>query len=130
MTNVIKSENVNGKYLTIEQEKFGTGYAVTESTIIDGMGYGTEKRYYPTLAQAKRRFASLRKKYQIRETEKMEKTKTLERKDLRIGSVLEDLNGSRHTVIRFDGIFIITTYGNGENWLVPSHLATEKLIKY
>ena len=63
MKNVIMQETVNGKYLTIEQEKFSASYAVTESTIIDGMGYGTEKRYYPTLAQAKRRFASLRKKY-------------------------------------------------------------------
>lgn len=51
-------------------------------------------------------------------------------KDLRIGSILEDLNGERHIVIRFDGSFTITTYGNGENWLVDSHLAWEKLIKY
>jgi hypothetical protein len=51
-------------------------------------------------------------------------------KDLRIGSVLEDMNGEKHTVIRFDGIFTVTTYGNGENWLVDSHLKYEKLIKY
>lgn len=52
------------------------------------------------------------------------------RKDLRIGSTLEDLNGCRHTVVRFEGIFTITTYGNGENWLVDSHLKYEKLVKY
>lgn len=51
-------------------------------------------------------------------------------KDLRIGSVLEDLNGCKHTVIRFEGIFTITTYGRGENWLVDEHLKWEKLIKY
>lgn len=50
--------------------------------------------------------------------------------DLRIGSVLRDLNGAEHKVIRFDGIFIITTYGRGENWLVPSHLEHETLVKY
>lgn len=50
--------------------------------------------------------------------------------DLRIGSVLEDLNGKKHTVIRFEGIFTVTTYGNGENWLVDSHLKHEKLIQY
>lgn len=50
--------------------------------------------------------------------------------DLRIGSILKDLNGYEHKVIRFDGIFIITTYGKGENWLVPSHLKYEKLVKY
>ena len=52
------------------------------------------------------------------------------REDLKIGSILEDLNGNKHTVIRFDGIFIITTYGNGENWLVNEHLKYEKLVKY
>lgn len=51
-------------------------------------------------------------------------------KDLRIGSILEDLNGCQHTVIRFDGIFTVTTYGRGENWLVDSHLEWEKLVKY
>ena len=50
--------------------------------------------------------------------------------DLRIGSVLRDLNGKEHTVIRFDGIFTITTYGKGENWLVDSHLKSETLVKY
>lgn len=54
----------------------------------------------------------------------------LTRKDLRVGSVLKDLSGAEHTVKRFDGIFIITTYGNGENWLVPSHLQYEKLVRY
>lgn len=54
----------------------------------------------------------------------------MKREDLRIGSVLEDLNGARHTVIRFDGIFTITTYGNGENWLVDSHLKYDKLVLY
>ena len=56
--------------------------------------------------------------------------KEVTRKNLRVGSVLEDMNGERHTVIRFDGIFTVTTYGNGENWLVDSHLKDEKLIKY
>ena len=50
--------------------------------------------------------------------------------DLRVGSVLRDLNGAEHTVIRFDGIFIITTSGRGENGLVPSHLKHETLVKY
>ena len=54
----------------------------------------------------------------------------LQASDLRIGSVLKDLNGVEHTVKRFDGIFIITTYGNGENWLVPSHLQYEELVRY
>ena len=54
----------------------------------------------------------------------------LTRNDLRVGSVLKDLNGAEHTVKRFDGIFIITTYGNGENWLVPSHLKYEELVRY
>lgn len=52
------------------------------------------------------------------------------RNDLRIGTVLKDLNGNLHTVIRFDGIFIITTYGKGENWMVPSHLKYEQIVKY
>lgn len=51
-------------------------------------------------------------------------------KDLRIGSILEDLNGNRHTVIRFEGLFTITTYGKGELWLVDTHLEHHKLIKY
>ena len=55
---------------------------------------------------------------------------TLTHKDLRIGSVLEDLNGNQHTVIRFDGIFTVTAYGRGENWLVDSHLKYEKLVSY
>lgn len=59
-----------------------------------------------------------------REVNKMTKN------DLRIGSVLEDMNGKQHKVIRFDGIFIVTTYGRGENWLVESHLKNEKLIEY
>ena len=54
----------------------------------------------------------------------------LKASDLRVGSVLKDLNGAEHTVKRFEGIFIITTYGNGENWLVPSHLRYEELVKY
>lgn len=60
----------------------------------------------------------------------MNKTNTLKPEDLRIGSILEDLNGARHTVIRFEDIFTVSTYGNGENWLVPSHLKYEKLVKY
>ena len=56
--------------------------------------------------------------------------KMLKRNDLRVGSVLKDLNGAEHTVKRFEGIFIITTYGNGDNWLVPSHLQYEELVKY
>ena len=55
---------------------------------------------------------------------------SMTQKDLRIGSILEDLNGQRHTVIRFDSIFTVTTYGKGENWLVDSHLKHEKLIKF
>lgn len=54
----------------------------------------------------------------------------LTRNDLRVGSVLKDLNGAEHTVKRFEGIFIITTYGKGENWLVPSHLQYEELVRY
>ena len=56
--------------------------------------------------------------------------KEVTRKNLRVGSVLEDLNGERHTVIRLDDYFIVTTYGKGENWLVDSHLKYESLIKY
>lgn len=51
-------------------------------------------------------------------------------RDLRVGSVLQDLNGEQHTVIRFDGIFTVTTYGKGENWLVDSNLKYESLVKY
>ena len=40
--------------------------------------------------------------------------KEVTRKNLRVGSVLEDLNGERHTVIRLDDYFIVTTYGKGE----------------
>ena len=54
----------------------------------------------------------------------------LTRNDLRVGSILKDLNGAEHTVIKFEGIFIVTTYGNGENWLVPSHLQYETLVQY
>ena len=54
----------------------------------------------------------------------------LKASDLRVGSVLKDLNGTEHTVKRFEGIFIITTYGNGENWLVSSHLQCEELVRY
>lgn len=59
-----------------------------------------------------------------------QKDKAMTQKDLRIGSVLEDMNGCRHTVIRFDGIFTVTTYGRGENWMVDEHLKWQKLIKY
>lgn len=62
----------------------------------------------------------------------MEKT-GITQKDLRVGSVLEDVNGYRHTVKRFNGIFTITKYnedGCGELWLVDSHLQYEKLIQY
>lgn len=52
------------------------------------------------------------------------------RKDLRIGSIIEDLNGKHLTVIRFEGIFTVATYGRGEDWLVDSHLAGYKLVKY
>lgn len=55
----------------------------------------------------------------------------MSKNDLRIGSVLKDLNGKEHTVLRFEGCFIITTYGNkGENWLVDEHLKYETLVKY
>lgn len=55
---------------------------------------------------------------------------TLTKNDLRIGSVLKDLNGAELTVIRFEGIFIIATYGRGEAWMVDSHLKYKKLVKY
>ena len=58
------------------------------------------------------------------------KEKTMTQKDLRVGSVLRDLAGQEHTVIRFEGIFTVTTYGNGECWLVNSHLKHETLVKY
>lgn len=51
-------------------------------------------------------------------------------KKLRVGSVLKDINGNKHTVIRIEGMWIITTYGRGENWLLPSHLKWERVIKY
>lgn len=54
----------------------------------------------------------------------------LNKNGLRVGSVLRDLNGSEHTVIRIEDVFIITTYGNGENWLAESHLEYETLVKY
>lgn len=50
--------------------------------------------------------------------------------DLRVGSILRDLNGYEHTVIRFEGLFIVTTYGAGENWLVESQLEYETLVQY
>ena len=56
--------------------------------------------------------------------------KQLTHKELRVGSVLRDLNGYEHTVIRFDGIFTVTTYGRGENWLVDEHLKYETLVKF
>lgn len=52
------------------------------------------------------------------------------REALRIGSVLKDLNGNEHTVIRFENSFIVTSYGKGENWLVDTHLKYETLVKY
>lgn len=52
------------------------------------------------------------------------------REALRIGSKLKDMNGQEHTVIRFEGPFIVTTYGSGENWLVESHLKHEILVQY
>ncbi len=52
------------------------------------------------------------------------------RDDLRLGSVLKDLNGCEHVVIRFEGPFIVTSYGSGENWLVESHLKYETLVQY
>lgn len=58
------------------------------------------------------------------------KKETLKFSDLRIGSILVDLNGSEHTVIKFYKGFVITTYGRGENWLVESHLKWERLVKY
>ena len=61
---------------------------------------------------------------------KQEENEMLNKNDLRVGSVLRDLNGSEHTVIRIEDVFIITTYGNGENWLVESHLEYETLVKY
>ena len=56
--------------------------------------------------------------------------KQITQKELRVGSVLKDLNGYEHTVIRFDGIFTVTTYGRGENWLVDEHLKHETLVKF
>lgn len=49
--------------------------------------------------------------------------------DLKVGSILKDLNGAEHKVIRFEKGFVITTYGNGENWLLPSHLEYEELVR-
>ena len=53
----------------------------------------------------------------------------VKKEDLRIGSVMRDLNGNEHTVIRFEEGFIVSTYGKGENWLVPSHLQYETLVR-
>ena len=50
--------------------------------------------------------------------------------DLRVGSILRDLNGHEHTVIGFEGLFVVTTYGSGENWLVESQLKYETLVQY
>lgn len=58
----------------------------------------------------------------------------LKQENLRVGSILEDANGKRRTVIRFEGLFTVTTsmYGCGENWILDSSLENEKwkLIKY
>ena len=50
--------------------------------------------------------------------------------DLRLGSILKDINGVELTVIRFEEIFTIATYGNGEVWLVDSHLKHYTLVEY
>lgn len=63
MTIVLTSEEINNHYLTIEQEKYDIGYTVTDTEIRGGYGCWTEKRYYGTMKQARRRFSNLRKKY-------------------------------------------------------------------
>lgn len=50
--------------------------------------------------------------------------------DLRIGSIIKDLNEKDLTVIRFESIFTIATYGKGEVWLVDSHLKHYEIVKY
>ena len=49
---------------------------------------------------------------------------------LKVGSVMCDLNNNNLIIKGFRGLFIIATYGNGEVWLVPSHLEGYKIIKY
>ena len=49
---------------------------------------------------------------------------------LKIGSVLCDLNNQNLIVKGFRDLFIIATYGNGEVWLVPSHLEHYKVVRY
>ena len=53
--------------------------------------------------------------------------------NLRVGSVLNDGNGGKLTVVGFSGIFTIAKYdlnSKGEIWLVPSHLDLYTLEKY
>lgn len=55
------------------------------------------------------------------------------KKDIRIGSVLRDLNGEDLTVVKFDGAWTIAKYdvnGAGEIWLVDSHLEGYELVTY
>lgn len=53
------------------------------------------------------------------------------KRDVRVGSILRDLNGELHTVLRFEGgVFIVTTYGRGETYLVETHLRSEELVRY
>ena len=51
-------------------------------------------------------------------------------KDLRVGSKFTDINGVAHVVVRFEGIFTITSEGKGEIWWVDSHMNHCKLIEY
>jgi hypothetical protein len=50
--------------------------------------------------------------------------------NLRVGSILRDLNGNLLTVIKLQGDWTIATYGRGEVWLVDSHLEHYELVEY
>lgn len=64
MTFVIQTKRIGNYEISIEQDKFNSGYAVKEIELIDeSRGVERNRNDYATLKQAKKRFAYLERKY-------------------------------------------------------------------
>ena len=64
MTFVIQTKRIGNHEISIEQDKFNSGYAVKEIELIDeSRGVERNRNDYATLKQAKKRFAYLERKY-------------------------------------------------------------------
>ncbi len=64
MTFVIQTKRIGNHEISIEQDKFNSGYTVKEIELIDeSRGVERNRNDYATLKQAKKRFAYLKRKY-------------------------------------------------------------------